>query len=107
MKMVGERPLNAVIDPVAEVRKAKIREAFEKATVKCKAGGAPPPKAAPPSKPAAAPAKKAPGAKAKPASPVQDELLDDVEPPKKVAKPPARLVSIFLSYRCFELRYIL
>jgi len=38
MKMVGERPLNAIMENVADVRKAKVKEAFEKATVKCKAG---------------------------------------------------------------------
>ncbi|KIK59888.1 hypothetical protein GYMLUDRAFT_97590 [Collybiopsis luxurians FD-317 M1] len=95
MRMVGERPLNAVIEPLAEVRKAKIKEAFDKATVKCKAGGAPPPKAAPPSKPAAPPPmKKAPVTKPEPAAPsAKDELLDEIEPPKKVAKPPARLLA--------------
>lgn len=74
MKMVGERPLTAVMDSLADVRKVKVNEAYEKATVKCKAGGgAPAPKAAPPPK-AAAPAKapvkaapkKAPAAKAAP-----------------------------------------
>ncbi|KAJ3928530.1 MAG: microtubule associated protein [Lentinula lateritia] len=87
MKMVGERSLNAVVDSLADVRKAKIKEAFEKATVKCKVGGAAPPTI----KPAAPLAKKAPP---KTAPPVKDELLiDDVEPPKKVAKPPARLMT--------------
>ncbi|KAJ3923657.1 microtubule associated protein [Lentinula edodes] len=86
MKMVGERSLNAVIDSLADVRKAKIKEAFEKATVKCKVGGAAPPTM----KPAAPLAKKAPP---KIAPPMKEELLiDDVEPPKKVAKPPARLM---------------
>ena len=48
MKMVGERPLNAIMDNVADIRKAKITEAFEKATVKCKTGGgAPTSRAAP------------------------------------------------------------
>jgi cytoskeleton-associated protein 5 len=48
MKMVGERPLNAIMDNIAEIRKAKIKEAFERATVKCKTGtGAPPQRAAP------------------------------------------------------------
>ncbi|KAJ3744640.1 microtubule associated protein [Lentinula detonsa] len=90
MKMVGERPLNAVIDPLAEVRKAKIKEAFEKATVKCKAGGGPPPKPAAAPK-STAPVKKAPPKVAPP--PIKEEqLLDNVEPPKKAAKPPARLM---------------
>lgn len=95
MKMVGERSLNAVVDSLADVRKAKIKEAFEKATVKCKVGGAAPPTI----KPAAPLAKKAPP---KTAPPVKDELLiDDVEPPKKVAKPPARLmVSVLMFCMC-------
>ncbi|KAJ3856004.1 armadillo-type protein [Lentinula lateritia] len=81
MKMVGERSLNAVIDSLADVRKAKIKEAFEKATVKCKVGGAAPPTI----KPVAPIAKKAPP---KTALPMKGELLiDDVEPPKKKAKP--------------------
>jgi cytoskeleton-associated protein 5 len=93
MKMVGERPLNAVIEPLADVRKTKIKEAFEKATVKCKAGSGPPkaaPQAAPPAK------KKAPAPKAAPKAPATP--ADDAEelaqpPPKKpVAKPPARLL---------------
>ncbi len=37
MKMVGERPLNAVMEGLADMRKVKVKEAFEKATVKCKA----------------------------------------------------------------------
>ncbi len=55
MKMVGERPLNAIMENIAELRKSKIKEAFENATVKCKAGGPAPvkvPAAAPPKKPA-------------------------------------------------------
>lgn len=38
MKMVGERPLNATMDTLQDMRKAKVKEAFEKAVVKCKAG---------------------------------------------------------------------
>lgn len=48
LKIVGERQLNPVIDPLDDLRKAKVKEAFEKATVKCKAGVAPPKPAAPP-----------------------------------------------------------
>ena len=53
MKIVGERILNAAVDPLDDLRKAKVKEAFEKATVKCRVGAAPPPKPAAP--PAAAP----------------------------------------------------
>ncbi|THH06772.1 hypothetical protein EW145_g3859 [Phellinidium pouzarii] len=85
MKIVGERPLNAIMDQLAEVRKVKVKEAFEKATVKCKAGGAPPPRAAP----ANAPSKQAPPK----ASPSEDALIEDVSPPKPRAKPPARFAA--------------
>ncbi|KAJ6502581.1 microtubule associated protein [Mycena sanguinolenta] len=82
MKMVGERPLNPVMEGLADVRKTKVKEAFEKATVKCKAGGPAPPKAAPP--PAAAPPSKA-------KAPAPKVLADDAEPPKKaVSKPPVK-----------------
>ena len=84
MKMVGERPLNALMDGLADVRKAKVKEAYEKATVKCKAGGAAPKPPAPKAAPAT---KKAPAAKAAP--PEEDALTE--EPPKPVKKPPARL----------------
>ncbi|EIN07407.1 microtubule associated protein [Punctularia strigosozonata HHB-11173 SS5] len=109
MKMVGERPLNALMDGLADVRKAKVKEAYDKATVKCKAGGAapakPPPaaKAAPPKaapvkpaqKPAAAEKAHPPPASAPNASsPTADDLLDDFkEPPKPSKKPPARLMA--------------
>ncbi|KAJ3792292.1 armadillo-type protein [Lentinula aff. detonsa] len=74
----------------SEVRKAKIKEAFEKATVKCKAGGGPPPKPAAAPK-STVPSKKAPP-KVAPPSIKEEQLLDNVEPPKKAAKPPARLM---------------
>ncbi|KAF9052604.1 microtubule associated protein [Panaeolus papilionaceus] len=95
MKMVGERPLNAIMDTLADVRKAKVKEAFEKATTKCKAGGAPA-RAAPP----AATATKKPPVASKPASkkiPEPDEA-EEMEPPKKpaakplTAKPPVKKV---------------
>lgn len=50
MKIIGERALNPFLEPVDDIKKAKVKEAFEKATVKCKAGGS-----APPKPPAAAP----------------------------------------------------
>ena len=88
MKMVGERPLNALMDGLADVRKAKVKEAYEKATVKCKAGGAAPKPPAP--KAAAAPAKKT--AAPKPTPPIEAEEALVEEPPKPVKKPPARLM---------------
>lgn len=84
MKMVGERPLNATMDNIAEIRKAKIKEAFVKATVKCKvASAAPVPRTS-----TAPPAKKATSAK-----PIKQEhpiAQEDVAPPvapKAVSKP--------------------
>lgn len=82
MKIIGERPLNAVMDQLAEVRKVKVKEAFEKATVKCKAGGAPA---------ARAPAAKASTKQAPHAA--GDALLDGIVPTKPKAKPPARLMA--------------
>jgi cytoskeleton-associated protein 5 len=52
MKIVGERLLNPIMEPMAEVRKVKVKEAFENATVRCKSGKKPAPPA--PTKPAAA-----------------------------------------------------
>ncbi|KAI0006226.1 ARM repeat-containing protein [Russula compacta] len=72
MKMVGERPLVVVMDGLADVRKAKVKEAYEKATVKTKASAKAAPKPPPPAK---VPPKK-----------------DDVPAPEKKARgPPAHL----------------
>lgn len=79
MKMVGERPLNAVMDNIADIRKAKIKEAFERATVKCKTGsGAPPQRAAPP------PVAKKPASKA---LKQEKSLPEDVPAPSKHSAP--------------------
>jgi cytoskeleton-associated protein 5 len=81
MKMVGERPLNALLESLADVRKAKVMEAFEKATVKCKAGTGPAAAKVPPTK-KAAPTKKV------------TAVLED-EPPKPAAvKPPPAKVAV-------------
>lgn len=51
MKIVGERAMNPILDPMDDLRKAKVKESFEKAVVKCKAGSAAPaPRAAAPAK---------------------------------------------------------
>ncbi|KAF5358260.1 hypothetical protein D9756_001599 [Leucocoprinus leucothites] len=102
MKMVGERPLNAVMENIADVRKVKVKEAFEKATVKCKAGAAPPPRAPPAKKTAPAKAKRSalkpdddtpPPLNAKQPD-AETSLLLDGDPPKKpLGKPPARLTA--------------
>ncbi|KAI0064593.1 ARM repeat-containing protein [Artomyces pyxidatus] len=99
MKMVGERPMGAIMDALADVRKVKVKEAYEKATVKAKAGsGAPPKSAAPTAKeppkkkaPAAAPKKKVePAVESSPPAAEPDVPV----PEKKPAKgPPARLLS--------------
>lgn len=88
MKMVGERQLGSIMEGVADLRKAKVKESFEKATVRSKAGGAaPPPKAAPPA--AKASVRKA----APPAIKVPEAAAEEAPTPvKKVAKPPARLM---------------
>lgn len=95
MKMVGERPLNALMDGLADVRKAKVKEAHEKATVKCKAGTGGPPK------PAAKepPKKKTPAAQKAEATPPPE---DDAHPPesKPAKKPPARLLVSELRDSC-------
>lgn len=89
MKMVGERPLNALVDSLADVRKAKVKEAFEKATVKSKAGGAPKPAPAP--QPKEPPKKKGAAPKPSEASKAaDDDVLTQVEN-KPLKKPPARL----------------
>lgn len=92
MKMVGERPLNAVVDSLADVRKAKVKEAYEKATVKCKSGAPAPPKPV-----ASAPAPSSKKAPSKPtAKAVQPNGDTETEPAKKpAAKPPARLTVSF------------
>ncbi|KAI0321641.1 ARM repeat-containing protein [Amylostereum chailletii] len=95
MKMVGERPLGPVMDGLAEVRKAKVKEAFEKATVKAKAGtGGPsravaPPTSEPPKK--KAPPKKAPAVRAP--SPTEAEEAPPPPVEKKPKGPPARLLN--------------
>ncbi|CAE6427811.1 unnamed protein product [Rhizoctonia solani] len=82
MKIVGERALNPVMESMDDIRKAKVKEAFEKAQVKCKATAAPPPK--PP------PAAVAPPKKKKAAPPPKPDMVFDDVPPKDspVAKKP-------------------
>jgi len=98
MKMVGERPLGAVMDGLADVRKAKVKEAHEKATVKAKAGAGNPPKPTP-AAPAKGPTKKVPSAAAKkdevPASPETQNLApeNDAAAEKKARGPPGRLLA--------------
>ena len=94
MRMIGERPLNAIMDGLPDVRKSKVKEAYEKATVKAKAGASGPPKPpAPPTKgppqKKAAPKKTPP--KEGPPTLTPEETLDALnEPPKAVKKPPPR-----------------
>ncbi|THH01430.1 hypothetical protein EW026_g1271 [Hermanssonia centrifuga] len=87
MKMVGERPLNAIMDGLADVRKVKVKEAYEKATVKCKAGGAPKPAPPPPVK---EPPKKK-GTAVKKSEPSEEASSPAEDKPAK--KPPARLMA--------------
>ncbi|KAI9459480.1 armadillo-type protein [Lactarius psammicola] len=96
MKMVGERPLGAVMDGLADVRKAKVKEAHEKATVKAKAGAGNPPKPTPAAT-TKGPAKKVPSAAAKkdevPTSSETQSLAPDNDAEKKARGPPARLLA--------------
>lgn len=96
MKLIGEKPMLAFTDGLDDIKMGKIKEAFEKATVKAKA----PKKAAPPPPVKKAPVKKAapkaaPKAAAPKPTPMEIEDDDDsfgaaaLTPPKR--KPPARL----------------
>jgi len=88
MKMVGERPLNAIMDNIADIRKAKIKEAFERVTVKCKTGtGAP-----------------APAVKKSVPKPLKQEKPEDVPAPPKTASKPVVRYSIFLMFSCLICR---
>lgn len=89
MKMVGERPLNALMDGLADVRKAKVKEAYEKATVKCKAGSSGPSK--PP--PAAKEVSKKPLTKPPVSSLATVDGLTEESPSKPRGKPPAKLMA--------------
>lgn len=88
--MIGERPLNALMESLADVRKAKVKEAYEKATVKVKAGSGGPPKPS-------VSAKEPPKTKSNPKQTAVEEAsasVVDVEDGSKVPskKLPARLM---------------
>lgn len=53
MKIFGERAMNPYLEGVSEIQQGKIKEAFEKAEVKCKGGQAKPTAKAPPPRVAA------------------------------------------------------
>lgn len=95
MKMVGERPLNALMDGLADVRKAKVKEAYEKATVKCKAGSSGPSKPPPTSKEVSKKPPTKPGVAGAATSASSLTTVDGLieEPPSKPkGKPPAKLM---------------
>lgn len=94
MKMVGERPLNALMDSLADVRKVKVKEAYEKASVKCKAGNAPkpPPSKEPPKK--RGPASNKVEAEATSSPTIDEDILAPTEN-KPLKKPPNRLLVRF------------
>ncbi|KAI9566458.1 armadillo-type protein [Boletus coccyginus] len=95
MKMIGERPLNALMDGLADVRKVKVKEAYDKATVKCKAGSGGPPKPPPVAKepPKKKSPVKAPAEQTDPSVlPPEDVLLQDEAQKKPAKKLPARLL---------------
>lgn len=98
MKLIGEKPMLAFTDGLDDIKMGKIKEAFEKATVKAKVKKAAPPppvKKAPVKKAAPKPAapKAAPKAAVPKATPMEVDDPDDsfaaLSPPKR--KPPARL----------------
>ncbi|KAI6150798.1 microtubule associated protein [Pisolithus tinctorius] len=94
MKMVGERPLNALMEGLADVRKAKVKEAYEKAAVKCKAGtGGGGPKASPPTKEAAKKKVTSKSAAIEASVAAADVPISDPPPDKPKGKPPARLTA--------------
>jgi hypothetical protein len=101
MKMVGERPLNPILDGLADVRKAKIKEAYEKATVKCKSMPAGKPVSKPPPKPEAKPASRVtPKLAAKQSAATEDIPSAAPEMPVKPAKPvPKAAVRVFIIAR--------
>ena len=93
MRMIGERPLNAIVDGLPDVRKAKVKEAYEKATVRAKAGapGPPKPSGPPPAKAQKKPPSKKSAPKDESRTPAPEETSDALgEPQKAVKKPPAR-----------------
>jgi cytoskeleton-associated protein 5 len=85
MKMVGERPMNALLDGLPDMRKTKVKEAHEKATIKCKPAGTGAPKVA-------APVQTKPVAKKLPLVAKPIAVNDDADPPPKkpAPKPPAK-----------------
>jgi cytoskeleton-associated protein 5 len=97
MKLLGEKMMLAFTDGLDDVKMSKIKEVYEKVTVKAKAPKKP--VAAPPPKKPAAPAKKAapkPKPKPKPASEPEPVAVDDDAPPAMAPpkrKPPARLAA--------------
>jgi hypothetical protein len=97
MKMVGERPLNALMDGLADMRKAKVKESYEKAVVKCKSSGTGPPKVAPAPK---STVKKVPAVTKPPA--VDEEEAPPKNPPNH---PPARApvgTNNFYFWKCID-----
>lgn len=95
MKMVGERPLNALMDGLADVRKVKVKEAYDKAIVKCKVGSGGPPKPPPVAKepPKKKSPVKAPADQTDPSVPLPEDVpLQDEAPKKPAKKLPARLL---------------
>lgn len=92
MKMVGERALGAAMDGLADVRKAKVKEAYEKATVKAKVGASAPPKPAP----AKATPKKVVTKEGPPPAPEVEYPVAEADAPvpeKKARGTPARLAA--------------
>jgi cytoskeleton-associated protein 5 len=107
MKIVGERALNPVVEPLEATRKVKVKEAFDQAVVKCKAGSTAP-KPPPPAPKEGPPAKKKASALVKKETrPTSPALVDEPSSTAPRAKPPARLmVCLLVNDLSPALRYV-
>lgn len=86
MKLIGERPMNAYLDQLDDIKKGKVQEEYKVATVKVKIGGGPPPAARP------APTL-APRPPASAAGPPKPRIAARPSPGNKENAPPSRTSS--------------
>jgi hypothetical protein len=92
-KIMGDRVMNPHLEPLDDIRKAKIKEYQEKAEVKAKykpKAAAPPPKAAPPPQKKVLGKKPAAGVKKAAPAPVRAPSPFDDDPPPLAARPSTR-----------------
>ncbi|SPO37750.1 related to STU2 - Microtubule-associated protein (MAP) of the XMAP215/Dis1 family [Pseudozyma flocculosa] len=95
MKLIGERPMNAFLEPLDDIKKGKVQDEYKVAEVKVKMATAGPPKKAAAAAPAPARAAPAPRAAARPAAPAAAAPVARVAPAAApVARaPPPRMVA--------------